>query len=567
MLITTIILLLICGLRAPLVLGKISHINVPKDLQCSTNEYFDHSGLVCTQCNTLSNLISKSKGNNKNSNIGCECNSASLLENDICTIEEMQSASCMDITCTSTCSELSLPTSIDHSVCIICASTSETVFVGEGNGEQQGQGQAVYDESDGDCTCSNPPPTSQPTLKPVLNSKLVEIYHSETAEPIQKECVQCPKNTAVITKSLLVIADDNNNGGEENEYYITAGATFHPNPYECVYCPDPNMYFDTDYQCKCMIGYTVVGEASFGTQKCIKYEYEPTLSSSSDYDRVQFPFIREGTNTHTSTSTTTKEGGNRLIVVNSITFSHYYIEAASQCEFSTGYTLERSLNACQTLANLCVMSYYDDSSIPCRQFQSIIGGKRITYYHGQDNWKMVMPWLYYGENEVDDIIEDRSIQMTMSLKGREGSEHHMVYKLAKYTIDGEFLGIEELSNQFMYCVTSRQSDMIGDRYGTKNRKRAGIGFQFGNGFTDEFECNLKSLLSSEMYFYDMYLLDKKCDEKDENNDCLYPVPVLNKNFLQDGDSLPNRNQFFGDELDDKYSRRFFLFDNMVSTRN
>lgn len=483
----------------------------------SNSSFLTIHRLICSQCNYLSIPIENAV--NVGRAIGCECDAFGLLGEDVCTLDDKQSGTCTDVICKSTCSKLYMPTSMDHSTCTVCGNENDSTNVGYNMIE--------YHSDSGDCRCDNPLPASSPGSKRLLNRKLVEIYDSITAEPIRKECAQCPVNTAVITRDLLISGD---------EYYMTAGIKYSPNPYDCVHCPDPNMYFNTNYQCKCKDGYMVVGEASIGAQKCIKHT--PTLSS--DYERVQFRFIREVTGSQEEYQ----------ITLNSITFSHFYLEAASLCEFATGYSLERSLNGCQTLANLCVMTYYDNTSTPCRQFQSIIAEKRSVYYHDQTDWKIMMPWLYYTD-EVDDIVEDKSIRMSMSLKAQGGNEHFMMYKLAKYTIGGEFLGIEDLANQFMYCMATELEDFTG----------MGTGLKFGDGFTRKFQCDLKSLLNSDMYFYDLFLLDKQCTGK-EGDECLYPVPVLNRNFVEGGDSLPNRNQFFGDELDDRYTRRFFLLDNM-----
>ena len=76
-----------------------------------------------------------------------------------------------------------------------------------------------------------------------------------------------------------------------------------------------------------------------------------------------------------------------------------------------------------------------------------------------------------------------------------------------------------------------------------------------------------------MYFYDMYLVDEgdtstisSCNNQQNNDDsidseCLYPIPVLNRNFIQ-GLTTPNMNRIKEDSVDDRYTRRFFLFDNV-----
>jgi len=71
------------------------------------------------------------------------------------------------------------------------------------------------------------------------------------------------------------------------------------------------------------------------------------------------------------------------------------------------------------------------------------------------------------------------------------------------------------------------------------------------------------LLEKEMFFYDMYIVDNTTESCAGGGiagfDCLFPIPVLNKNLVKDKNQFPNSNT---DHDDDVYIRRFFLFDNV-----
>ena len=434
----------------------------------------------------------------------------------------MRGGLCLDIMCTTKCSDLYLAPSENNLTCITCSHGNITHNLDDTL--------ATFDGTVGDCTCNNPQPSLSSGFKPVSSRKLVEMFDPATGLSIKKECVQCPLNSAVISNDVL---------GFEEGYHVTAGASYPSNPYECVHCPDPNMYFDLNYQCKCIDGFYVTGETSIGPQKCLKHN--PTYTSN--YDSVQFPFINQRIKSDEFTT----------ISLKSIIFSHYYLTAASLCEFprSDSLGISSSLNACQTLANLCVMTYYDETSRPCAQYQ-FITSKRISSYHDNDNWKIMMPWLYYNQN-VEDIVEDRSIQMTIGFQEEIGLHHTLTFKMAKYSMNGTLVGLESLTSQLMYCSSLFQDDKISEE-----------NLKFGYSWSREFRCRLDDLMSREMFFYDLFLVDKDCDSEDTSHDCLYPIPILNKNYIRKGDSLPNRNSFFGDESDDEYTRRFFLFDNLVS---
>ncbi|EED96619.1 predicted protein [Thalassiosira pseudonana CCMP1335] len=400
---------------------------------------------------------------------------------------------------------LSRVASIDQQQCIPCSVQGSTASY---------RGVSTFRSSTNECTCGNPV-KGLPTGRSIVTKKLVEIYDEVTGFPIGKDCLRCPGGTAVITTDLYQTGQ---------EYHFTAGVKFTADPHQCSSCPDPNMFFDTDYSCVCSNGYILTGEASLGVQTCI--ERYPTISSG--YAKVEFKSPRNivGSNTDSDFS------------LESMTFSHLYLKAASDCEYFKGAT-GKSLQSCQTLANLCVMSFYDKESPACMQFETI-AQRRIGTYHKQEDWKYSLPWLYYRD-EADIITEDRGIDMKMSFNEQ----------LAKYTLDGKFVGIEDLTIQMEYCYDPPQRDDI-------NQPRW---LSFGNGHRNAYSCSLSSLLDRDMYFYDMYIVDASCNDTDSDPlvECFYPVPVLNRNLV-DGNDFPNFNQQPLDESNDRYTRRFFLFD-------
>ncbi|CAN0523079.1 unnamed protein product [Ectocarpus sp. 8 AP-2014] len=125
--------------------------------------------------------------------------------------------------------------------------------------------------------------------------------------------------------------------------------------------------------------------------------------------------------------------------------------------------------------------------------------------------------------------------------------------LAKYSLDGTWLGMEEMSTQVR---TIHSGTRIG---GSKYLK-------FGHSMTETFECDLKSLLGEEAFFYDPYIVDEAThytpnDRSKQLVVCLHPIAVLNVNY-RDGASTPNLNIRALDELDDVFTRRFFFFDSV-----
>lgn len=145
-----------------------------------------------------------------------------------------------------------------------------------------------------------------------------------------------------------------------------------------------------------------------------------------------------------------------------------------------------------------------------------------------------------------------------------------------YTLDGTFLSLEDLTNQFFYCDTTTESSSNPNNNNDNSNTYSIDDVLFGTSKRFESKCDLSTLIyNNEMYFYDVYLVDEgdtstisSCNNNQQNNinegidtECLYPIPVLNRNFTQ-GLSSPNMNRFKEDTFDDRYTRRFFLFDNV-----
>ena len=59
--------------------------------------------------------------------------------------------------------------------------------------------------------------------------------------------------------------------------------------------------------------------------------------------------------------------------------------------------------------------------------------------------------------DLEDVVEDRGINMKMAFKEHEGLEHIIDLKLEKFAVNGTYLGIKDLTSQLMYCERARPS--------------------------------------------------------------------------------------------------------------
>lgn len=122
------------------------------------------------------------------------------------------------------------------------------------------------------------------------------------------------------------------------------------------------------------------------------------------------------------------------------------------------------------------------------------------------------------------------------------------FKLARYAVNGTFLGLDDLSSQLQLC--------------TEHPDKAKSFARFGTYYENKCLIDLNTLLDApEPELYDLYFEDA--------NEKLFPVPVKLYN-LRVNNKLVNFDAS-GNEIFDSSSvilnRRFFLYDNVSGKQN
>ena len=75
----------------------------------------------------------------------------------------------------------------------------------------------------------------------------------------------------------------------------------------------------------------------------------------------------------------------KTVSMSSSIIKHYYSKSAAECKYYGGAS---DAKACQTLANLCVLTLYDTSYGPCAAFQAIMLNRGSTFTNNILNWKI-----------------------------------------------------------------------------------------------------------------------------------------------------------------------------------
>jgi hypothetical protein len=187
---------------------------------------------------------------------------------------------------------------------------------------------------------------------------------------------------------------------------------------------------------------------------------------------------------------------------------------------------------------------YDSAAGACSAFSAIVDLRGpLSVINNQPEWRVGMPWLYYPDTNSDPCF-DQNITSVMNLNSRM-----MNYKVAKYAVNGTYMGLEDASTLFAYC--SLPAPMTAKGGGPTSETDWTL---FGNSKVFEWKCDLSSLLKSEMFFYDLFYYE-------EETNSLHAVPVRLVNY----DEYDIKNLKYVDNhcgLTDVLVRRFFLYDTL-----
>ncbi|CAM9754963.1 unnamed protein product, partial [Ectocarpus sp. 6 AP-2014] len=265
-----------------------------------------------------------------------------------------------------------------------------------------------------------------------------------------------------------------------------AGVSYAADPLSCQACPDDNMSFGLDGQCSCNDGYTIVGASALGPLRCVVTSHVTAIAAwrGSSASTVTYRSLITAVQSTLPPSET----------LTSLTLEHLFTWAGASCYSYTGSGGD-GLQACQSLGNLCALQLHDPSSMACSLFSAVLNN-RLGNNHGQTGWGVTLPWLTYIE-EASDVRDGTDIEMQLTF----ASEMRII--LAKYSLDGTWLGMEEMSTQPYYCGVGAPDTSAGG-----GQSRSSKYLKFGHSMTETFECDLKSLLGEEAFFYDPYIVDE-----------------------------------------------------------
>lgn len=344
----------------------------------------------------------------------------------------------------------------------------------------------------------------------------------------QYMCQKCPGNVndnthQCVCQNYEAIVEMSPDGSYlDNKQCVRCAPDTYQGPYSlnCQACPSSGMNRtqENDYQCQCETTYTASGPL------CL-------LSSTLQPIEGQYPLTQAHQVVYTEHESSTGDGTYTLSV--SDTFDYYYLQSANAC---MNYGTPKD---CQALANLCVLQVYNGDTDVCKLYKLLLkgAGEAVNPADPDAGWKKGLPWLYYM-NDAKDILK-RNAEMTVSFDTNNGDKIGVLdFKMAKYHMDGTFMGYEPLTDQLILCPHSSQET---ERYR-----------EFGTNV--QIDCTLNVELYTTLedtYFYEIFLIDSNGLAKD--------VPVLIRNIRDENSNEVNSGS---DESSWQLVRRFFIYDNI-----
>lgn len=365
--------------------------------------------------------------------------------------------------------------------------------------------------STGDCGCSNRYVLIE---KDVLGNFLPA-----------KICQACPTGSMVITTSGRI-----------------AGKVYTASRYLCQSCPDPLMtmsFVNNVYSCRCPTGYTIVGVNGIGPQSCVS----TTLAT---------PYIQE-LSSAIVVSYTSNDDDTITRQVSSLTMQHYFVYAATNCQY---YWTVDSFRYCQLLANLCVLALYSLSHPTCQAYIDLARPaiRTLVSPYNITGWVTGMPWIYYDRNyDGLTVCEQNIYQNLVSLR-----QDQLKYIIASYYLNGTFYKFTPLDTFFTYCKRSTPYTNKGGGDSTSTTWQ-----YYGYNVEINYECELRSLLNSvsstidTQLFHELFIYDPVTNQ-------YAPIPVRLIHLIQMPMDYYSQFDHFCDDHD-HVVRRFYLFD-VVSGR-
>lgn len=130
-------------------------------------------------------------------------------------------------------------------------------------------------------------------------------------------------------------------------------------------------------------------------------------------------------------------------VSNSQVMNQNFIRTAFDCQTA------KSPLACSNLANLCVLTNYNEKHETCKLFKAVNAGMETQFGSIDPGYKVGMPWLFY-ERPANSILADPLYKLDVSFnEDEEGASLNFV--IMTYNLAGKLQSIRPFAGQLQLC--------------------------------------------------------------------------------------------------------------------
>ena len=381
--------------------------------------------------------------------------------------------------------------------------------------------------------------------------------------------------------------------------FQTATDVFPAAPGTCAACADPRASVSPLKGCVCDTGFTEVVHRLAGSRRalvCLRPGALDAIKKAID-DVKPVPQTSSCDNIVCNVAFPSAPGGSAS--VNSLLFQSLYLPAAAGCVgWAPGDA--GAAAACQALANLCALALFSPQHPACALTTALSSVREASYplQSWGSGWPTSLPMLLWGKSTAA-LNSDPSLPTPMAFTGASSA---LRFHLARWALNGTFLGLAPLRNQLAYC---------GGEGGALPSPRW---LSFGHSSTATLPCDIAALLTGggavtysaassgsaglslsvvEPVLYDLFVEDLSAAAEAAAAGSsgggggaapaaldaaraaallegtvspsrlplnLVPVPVRITNYVDASGGTPNSNTAFAQEGNDVYTGRFALWD-------
>ena len=215
--------------------------------------------------------------------------------------------------------------------------------------------------------------------------------------------------------------------------------------WQCEACPDPAMIYTSGNTCECGEGYIRGGDSCVTVEQRTELIGDGFIENSLEF-KVEYNNVKQ-----------LDRDGSQTIAQYSDVFDYFYLQSAVGCRFNDDQRM------CQVLANLCVLQLYNEKTLACklvRDLQKLQTTPSIQEpFYEDEGWRLGLPWLYYSQTPQAVFKDAEPVELVVSFSdsGTDDSRtNKLKFWLARYSMEGEFLGFQELYNDLSSCPMDRE---------------------------------------------------------------------------------------------------------------